>query len=210
MRPLLAPTLALATASLFALMSAAPRSAEASTGVARCAMPDGSYAYTNTACSSLGGKSAPLPAEVLNRIQRERRYEAELTGQPLVDDGLLGEAVAVGARRPLAGGCATSPQQLAVDLRASMAQGDVNRIAESFDWAGMPHKQAMHVMAQLETLGGKAVVDAEYFDATIGMESAIDEGASGMMQVMLDASGVRTVADFDVRRTSGCYFLRYA
>ena len=39
---LLAPTLALATASLFALMSAAPRSAEASTGVARCAMPDGS------------------------------------------------------------------------------------------------------------------------------------------------------------------------
>ena len=209
MRPLLAPTLALATATLVALMSAAPRSAEASTGVARCAMPDGSYAYTNTACSSLGGKSAPLPADVLNRIQRERRYEAQLTGQPMVDDGLLDQAVAVAPRRPLAGGCATTPQQLAMDLRASVAQGDVNRIAESFDWAGMPHRQAMQVMARIETLGGQAVLDAEYFDATIGL-GALDDAASGMMQVVLDDAGARTVADFDVRRTSGCYFLRYA
>jgi len=53
-----------------------------------------------------------------------------------------------------------------------MAQGDVNRIAESFDWAGMPHAQAM--------------------------------------QVMLEQGGAQTVSDFDVRRTSGCYFLRYA
>lgn len=209
MRPLLAPALALATASLFALASTAPGTAEASTGVARCAMPDGSYAYTNIACSSLGGTSAPMPAEVLNRIQRERRYEAELTGEPLVEHGLLGEAMAVvDAPRPLAVGCATSPQQLAINLRSSMAQGDVNRIAESFDWAGMQHKQAMQVMGRLETLGGKTVLDAEYFDATIG-PGALDEAAGGMMQVVLEDGGLRTVADFDVRRTSGCYFLRY-
>jgi hypothetical protein len=209
MRPLLAPSLALATASLFALMAAAPRTADAAAGVARCAMPDGSHAYTNTACSSMGGKSAPLPADVLNRIQSERRYEAELTGQPLVENSLLPATAAIGERRPLAGGCAATPQQLAVDLRASMTLGDVNRIAESFDWAGMPHKQAMQVMARIEGLGELALVDAEYFDASIGMD-ALQDDAGGMMQVTLDQSGMRTVADFDVRRTSGCYFLRYA
>lgn len=209
MRPLLAPTLALATASLFAVLSTAPYSANASTGVARCAMPDGTYAYTNTACSGMGGKAVPLPAEVLNRIKRERRYEAQVTGEPLADDGMLPQMAAVGARRPLASGCAETPQQLALDLRASMAQGDVNRIAESFDWAGMPHAQAMQVMQQLERLGQQTLVDAEYFDATIGL-GAVDGAASGMMQVMLEHGGAQTVSDFDVRRSSGCYFLRYA
>lgn len=117
---------------------------------------------------------------------------------------------ATGTRRPLAGGCAATPQQLALDLRASMAQGDVNRIAESFDWAGMPHAQAMQVMARIERLGGQAVLDAEYFDATISLDGAVDDAATGMMQVMLEHGGARTVAGFDVRRTSDCYFLRYA
>lgn len=209
MRPLLASALAIATASVLALVSAAPVTAVAATGVLRCAMPDGSYAYTNTACSSMGGKAVPLPADVLNRIERERRYESAITGEPLADTGLLASAAPSGARRPLNSGCAASPEQLARDLQSSMAMGDVNRIAESFDWAGMQHASAMQVMSRLERLGGQAMVDAEYFDATIGM-GAIEAGASGVMQVVLENSGARTVADFDVRRASGCYFLRYA
>lgn len=209
MRTLLASALAIATASILALVSAAPVTAEASTGVLRCAMPDGSFAYTNAACTSMGGKAVPLPAEVLNRIERERRYESALTGEPLVDTGLLASAAPSGARRPMSSGCAATPEQLARDLQASMAMGDVNRMAESFDWAGMQHASAMQVMARLERLGGQALVDAEYFDATIGI-GAVDAAASGVMQVVLDDAGARTVADFDVRRSSGCYFLRYA
>jgi dTMP kinase len=144
-----------------------------------------------------------------DRIERERRYESALTGEPLVDTGLLASAAPSGARRPMSSGCAATPEQLARDLQASMAMGDVNRMAESFDWAGMQHASAMQVMARLERLGVQALVDAEYFDATIGI-GAVDAAASGVMQVVLDDAGARTVADFDVRRSSGCYFLRYA
>lgn len=209
MRTLLVPALALATASAVALISAAPRSAEASAGVARCAMPDGSYAYTSTACSSLGGTHEALPAEVLNRIRRERRLESQLAGTPMVENGLLAAApVASAARRPQGQGCATTPHQLAIDLRASMAMGDVNRIAESFDWAGMSHGQAMQAMARIERLGGLALVDAEYFDATFGIAAA-GSGDRGTLQVILLDAGMQKVADFDVRRDSGCYFVRH-
>lgn len=209
MRTLLVSTLALATASAVALISAAPRSAEASTGIARCAMPDGTYAYTSTACSSLGGTHEALPAEVLNRIQRERRHESQLTGAPMVENGLLATApVASAARRPQGQGCAITPQQLAVDLRASLAMADVNRIAESFDWAGMSHGQAMQAMARIERLGGLVLVDAEYFDATFGIAAA-GPGDGGTLQVILQDAGTQKVADFDVRRDSGCYFVRH-
>ncbi|QDH69250.1 hypothetical protein [Marilutibacter alkalisoli] len=209
MRALLVSTLAFATTFAVALSSAAPRGAQAATGVARCAMPDGTHAYTDTGCRSLGGAHVILSTELLNRIRRERRHESRLTGEPLVEHGLLAGSVAVAARRPLAHGCATTPRQLALDLRASVVLGNVNRIAESFDWAGMSHNQAMQVMTRIEQLVGLAVVDAEYFGATMGM-GAPEAGDSGTMQVILQDASMQKVADFDVRRDSGCYFLRHA
>ncbi|TDK27354.1 hypothetical protein E2F46_03955 [Luteimonas aestuarii] len=208
MRLLLMSTLAFACASAIALLSAAPRAANASTGVARCAMPDGTHAYSDTSCSSLGGHHAPLPADVLNRIQRERRAEAQLRGEAPFESGFVARQPrdAAPARRPLSQGCATTPRQLALDLHASMALGDANRIAESFDWAGMSHAQAMQMMARIERLGGLAVVDAEYFGASFGMAAMADE-AGGTLQVILQDAHAQTVADFDVRRSTGCYFL---
>ncbi len=208
MRTLLASFLAFATASAITLVSM-PRSAGAATGVARCAMPDGSYAYTGSACSALGGEHVALPVEVQNRIRRERVHEAQLAGAPLVASGLLSGPAFASAPRPKGQGCATTPRQLAADLRVSMAQGDVNRIAESFDWAGMSHDRAIQVMSRLERLGGVALVDAEYFGA--GPDgSAAAAGPGGTLQVVLDEAGEHRVADFDVRRDSGCYFLRHA
>ncbi len=191
----------LACAMSTCALSVTPGNAEAATGIARCAMPDGTHAYTNVACSRLGGRHVALSAEVQNRIRREQRREAELTGMSLPPAGLLAESQR-GSRRPKGQGCATSPRELAVDLRASMAQGDVNRIAESFDWAGMRHRQAMRVMAQLTRLGRAALVDAEFFGST-------PSAGDGTLQVLLEEAGRQKVADFDVRRHRGCYFLQH-
>ncbi len=202
MRPLLS---VLACAAVASALPSIPGDAEAATGVARCAMPDGTFAYTNVACSRLGGRHVALSAEFQNRIRREQRREAQLTGTPLPPAGMFATARAGEPRRPKGQGCATTPRQLAVDLRASMAQGDVNRIAESFDWAGVSHGRAMQMMKRLGRLGGVALVDAEYFGGTIGAGAAGD----GTLQVVLEEAGTQKVADFDVRRHGGCYFLQH-
>ena len=204
MRPL---TPVLAATFLLAALPSIPQRAEATTGVLRCQMPDGTTLYTNKACSDHGGKAMPLPAEVLDRIARERRYEASLSATP---EDLLGNdaprMAQAGPRRAVASGCARDPEQLALDLQASLALGDVNRVAESFDWAGMRNQQAQSIMDELGRLTAReALVDAEFFEAQLG---ASDE--SGLMQVTFENDGVTRVDDFEVSLDSGCYFLRYA
>ncbi len=204
MRPF---TSALAATLLLAALPSIPQGAHASTGVLRCQMPDGTSLYTNKACSDLGGKAVPLPADVLDRIARERRYEARLAGVP--EDMLADVAprmAQAGQRRPVAGGCARDPQQLALDLQAALALGDVNRVAESFDWAGMRHRQAQSIMDELGRMTAReTLVDAEFFDAQLG---AIDE--AGLMQVTFESDGATRVDAFEVSLDSDCYFLRYA
>ena len=203
MRPILSLA-ACATLCTWALV-AVPHDAEAATGIARCAMPDGTFAYTNVACGSLGGRHVGLPADVQNRIRREQYREAELTGTALPPKGLLATSPLSASSRPKGQSCATTPQQLAVDLRASMAQGNVNRIAESFDWVGMSHAQAMQMMTRLKRLGGVSLVDAEYFGSAPGLRTA----GGGTLQVVLEEAGVQKVTDFDIRRHEGCYFLQH-
>lgn len=204
---------AIAAAILLAALPAVPQRAEANTGVLRCQMPDGTSVYTNKACSALGAKATPLSGEVLNRIEREQRHEARLNGIEPTEDPL--QPMQASVRRSVQGGCAGSPQQLAADLAASVAMRDVNRVAESFDWAGMQNAQAQRVMSKLERLSEQVVTDAEYFDASIGGEVMLADaggstsGSAGLMQVTLDNGNGTSVMDFDVQRNQGCYFLRY-
>lgn len=206
-------TSALTAAFLLAALPALPQRAEANTGVLRCQMPDGTSVYTNKACSAFGAKATPLSGEVLNRIEREQRHEARLTGIEPAEDML--QPMQASVRRSPQMGCAGTPEQLASDLAASVAMHDVNRLAESFDWAGMQNAQAQQVMSRLERLSEQVVTDAEYFDATIGGQlmfadagGAVD-GAAGLMQVTFDNGDGTSVMDFDVQRDKGCYFLRY-
>lgn len=207
------PASALAAAILFATLPAVPQRAEANTGVLRCQMPDGTSVYTNKACSAFGAKAMPLSGEVLNRIEREQRREARLTGIEPSEVPL--QPVQASVRRSVQHGCADSPQQLAADLAASVAMRDVNRVAESFDWAGMPNAKAQRVMSNLERLSVQVVQDAEYFDATISGQlivadaGAASHGPAGLMQVTFDNGKSTTVMDFEVLRDEGCYFLRY-
>lgn len=204
---------AIAAAILLAALPAVPQRVEANTGVLRCQMPDGTSVYTNKACSALGAEATPLSGEVLNRIEREQRHEARLNGIEPTEDPL--QPMQASVRRSVQGGCAGSPQQLSADLAASVAMRDVNRVAESFDWAGMQNAQAQRVMSKLERLSEQVVTDAEYFDASIGGQVLFaDAGVStsssaGLMQVTLDNGDGTSVMDFDVQRNQGCYFLRY-
>lgn len=204
---------AIAAAILLAALPTVPQRAEANTGVLRCKMPDGTSVYTNKACSAFGAKATPLSAEVLNRIEREQRYEARLTGIEPAADPL--QTIQASVRRAPQSGCADSPQQLAADLAASVAMRDVNRVAESFDWAGMQNAQAQRVMMKLEGLATQTISNAEYFDATIGGQTMFadaggaSDGPAGLMQVTFDNGDGTVVLDFDVQRDQGCYFLRY-
>lgn len=204
---------AIAAAILLTVLPTVPQRAEANTGVLRCQMPDGTSVYTNKACSAFGAKATPLSGEMLNRIEREQRHEARLTGIEPAADPL--QPMQASVRRSVQRGCAGSPEQLAADLAASMALRDVNRIAESFDWAGMQNAQAQRVMSKLERLSVQTMRDAEYFDASIGGQvmfadaSGSADGAAGLMQVTFDNDAGTSVMDFDVQRDDGCYFLRY-
>lgn len=203
-----------ATMMLAALPTVAPR-VEAKTGVLRCQMSDGSYAYSNKACSAFGAKAMPLPADVLNRIEGDQRREARLSGVELADTSSTSMPLQVGVRRAVQRGCAADPHQLAADLAASVAMHDVNRVAESFDWAGMSNAQAQRLMSRLERLSTQVVMDSEYFDATFGGQMMVadaggaSDGSAGQMQVTLADGDSQSVLDFDVRRDEGCYFLKY-
>lgn len=208
---------ALLTALALAVLPSVPQPAQAGAGVVRCAMPDGSYAYSNKACSAFGATSAPLSGEVLNRIERERRREASLTG---VDPGFVSTTASatppVTARRSLLGGCANSTQQLAMDLQAAVATGDVNRVAESYHWAGMGNAAAQRIMLRLEQLASRPMLSVEYFDANIGglasfadAAAPVADGDAGMIQALVSAGAGTQVVDFSVKRHAGCYFVRY-
>jgi len=207
------PTSMLAATLMIAALPMVAPSVEAKTGVLRCQMADGTYAYTNKACGAFGAKSIPLSGEVLNRIERDQRREARLNG---VDDAQASPMpLQVGMRRSVQRGCAADPGRFAADRTGSGGWGDVNRVAESFDWAGMSHAQAQRVMARLERLSTQVVVDAEYFDGSIGGQvlfadagGGID-GSAGQMQVTVADGPRESVLDFAVRRDEGCYFLQY-
>mgnify|MGYP006376866509 CR=1 FL=1 len=208
---ILPTSLLTATLVLAALPMVAPR-VEAKTGVLRCQMSDGSHAYSNKACSAFGAKAMPLPADVLNRIESDQRREARLRGIELAD--APSKPLQVGVRHAVQRGCADDPRQLSADLTASVAMRDVNRVAESFDWEGMSNAQAQRVMSRLERLSTQVVVDAEYFDASIGGHVMLadagrgDGGSAGQMQVTFADGNNESTLVFGVRRDEGCYFLK--
>ena len=218
MRAVLASA-SLAAAIAIAVLPALPQPAFA-TSVLRCEMPDGTRMYTNKSCASFGARSTPMDAVVLSRIKSDQRRQVRITAEQQGEDvdAALAELDAdrlvnrvVPVRRPVSSGCAASPQQLAIDLQASMAAGDVNRVAESFDWAGMRNDQAQRIMRQLELMAASQdVVDADYFEASISYGGAMSDDR-GLMQLTLASAGnATTVDDYEVTQEKGCYFLRYA
>jgi len=207
----------LATFAATLLLSSLPAPAplHAASAILRCRSPQGTLVYTDKACGAFGAKAAPIPGELLGRIYRD---EARFGND--VDSSIATGTVASIGRRSASGGCARTPTQLAMDLRGSLALGDVNRVAESYHWVGMTSRQGERTLDRLQRLIGKPVLDSHYFDARIGAASD-DDGAmiasnddaiggdAGMLQLVLGDDDTRSAIDFDVHRYAGCYFVTF-
>lgn len=206
-----------------------PMPATATDVILRCQAPDGSIGYTDKSCAVFGAKAVPLPDELTSRLAyeaaAERGWDADAgvaaSGSELAAyDTYI--APAPGMRSP-ASGCARSPVQLAMDVHAALAIGDVNRLAESYHFAGMSSRDGERTLDRLQTLIGQPVLDSQYYDtsiATTGIagfgDAAMVAGpqrttnAGGTLQVVLgNGDHAASTVDFKVQRYAGCYFMRF-
>ena len=182
--------------------------------IQRCEASDGNAIYTDKPCAAFRAQPSRLSDDLNIRLaiaEAENRRNGidshDLTLGAYRDASEPLRATIPGRRSPSAG-CARSPQQLSRDLVGAFAQHDVNRVAESYHWAGMSHRQALPVMKQLEHLAAQPLADARFLSAWIGSgEQALAQmpADAGLMQLVF-ADGGR-ILDFEVRRYSGCYFI---
>ena len=183
--------------------------------VERCAASDGTSIYTDKPCTLLGAQPAPLPGSLLARLASER-HVAQLQGD---DPAPVAPGAAVpppATRRSAAAGCARTPQQLAADLRGSLALGDVNRLAESYHWVGMSYRQGERTLDRLARLIGRQALDSRYYAAQVaslsdaGLPDADARGGDGgILQLVLAGRGAPSVVEFAVHRYAGCYFVSF-
>lgn len=217
-------SLVVAAATVFLATAPASSPLEAAAALQRCKSSDGGLVYTDKGCAALGAESLPIPGDLLSRIAREESTDARHNGTDVsaLPDNVMTSSYPVSARRGATSGCARTPTQLSMDLAGALALGDVNRVAESYHWAGMSTRQGERTLDRLQHLTGRQVVDSHYYDARItssdgfadagtllASSSADVGGDAGILQVMLDDDGVRSAIDFDVHKYAGCYFVSF-
>lgn len=195
---------------MLAAVIALPPAAHSGTTLQRCEAADGVTVYTDQACAAIGAIARPMSAELLTRVARE-----QAPGPGLQPAG-MSAAVAADSTARRALGCARSTTQLAIELEGAIALGDVNRLAESYHWAGLSHANGQRILQQLDALASQPLAQAHYLDARIGGdlhyasagESGVG-GSAGAMQLIVGDEVARSVTRFDVERYHGCYFVRF-
>ncbi|RNF85958.1 hypothetical protein [Montanilutibacter psychrotolerans] len=197
----------------------APRPADATTGIARCEASDGTIAYTDLACSTLDATHTPIEGELLSRIVSDEARATSTTGNATADTVLRTSAISAPGRRSLTSGCARSTTQLEMDLHGSLALGDINRLAESYHWAGLSHRDGRRIMDRLDGMFDEPLTHSHFFNAYIGDAQGLlamagraggdGDGDAGTMQLMFGRGTHATVTDFRVERYRDCYFIRY-
>ncbi len=125
------PRLALLASLLLACAWWWPTPAKAQ--VRQCIGGDGSLVYTDRKCADIGGRERP------------------------VADASTG----IGSTRLYRGGCARSVQDLVYSLSSAIQSGDANQIAGVYDWAGMSTANAYRLMARLEAIARRPLVDVQ-------------------------------------------------
>lgn len=179
----------------------------ASSGLQRCEHADGSIAYTDRACITLGARAMPLSGELLTRIGRDEAAHGRD-----IDFGDEQPVANTGRRSPISG-CARSTRQLSRDIQDSLALHSVNRLAESYHWVGKSHREAQQHMLRLERMATQRLKDAKYFDAQIGdapqfADASMAGPSTGIVQLTLGNGSAQHVMDLTVLQYSGCYFVR--
>jgi hypothetical protein len=183
-------------------------------GIQHCRAPDGSSVYTDKPCTFVGATPAAMSADLGMRIASEASREPAAYADDSQSDAIVPATQAIG-RRSLLGGCAHTPTQLAMDIQASLTQRDVNRLAESWQWAGMTQAQATPVMKRLERLSHAQLQSAHYYDAQMGFGMQLasaggdTDGRAGILQVSTGGEDGLQSLELNVERYAGCYFVRF-
>lgn len=123
----------LLAASLLAAVAIAPLlPAAAQAQVRRCTTPDGGTVYTDRSCGALGAV--------------ETRPQAGA-------DGSSGEALRY------RGGCSRRLQDLVFEVTAAIDARDTNRLARSYHWAGMGHRNGYALLDRLDAIARRPLLN---------------------------------------------------
>ncbi|AXK71318.1 hypothetical protein DWG18_02790 [Lysobacter sp. TY2-98] len=195
-------------------LPASPDVQAAYTGIQRCRAPDGTAVYTDKPCAMFGAHPEAMSQDLGMRLMSEASREPEAYADVNQSNAIAPSANT--GRRSLADGCARTPTQLAMDIQGSLAMRDVNRLAESWQWAGMTKQQALPVMKHLEQLTQERVMSTQYFDAQIGFglqlasnDRDTGDGRAGILQVSLVGKSAPQMLELNVERYAGCYFVKF-
>ena len=180
--------------------------------IQRCEAQDGNAIYTDKPCAVFEARPSRVSDDLAIRLSMAEASNYPDAGTSMsvgaYRDASEPMRVALPGRHSPAAGCARSPQQLSRDLVGAFALGDVNRVAESYYWVGLNHRQSLPVMKQLARLSAQPLSDARFLAAWIGSgetaAAAMPQDA-GLMQLVF--AGDARIVDFEVRRYSGCYFI---
>lgn len=112
------------------LALSAPAALPASAQVNACEQADGTSAYTDRGCTSVGAVAAVPRAPSLT-----------------------------GNRRAYRGGCARNLHELMFEMSTAIDARDANRLANVYHWAGMSGRAGYSVMDQLDTVVRRPLVD---------------------------------------------------
>jgi hypothetical protein len=102
--------------------------------VKRCIGADGTLVYTDRQCEDIGATDRAITPAMTGGS----------SGQPLHRNG-----------------CARSAQDLAYSLSSAIQSGDVNQIAGVYHWAGMSTSNGYRLMARLEAIAKRPLVDVQ-------------------------------------------------
>jgi len=177
-------------------------SAHASTHVSRCTTDGGVAVYTDGSCRAVGGRPAPMSANLLRGLAREGVLGGDANFRPTGTPPRAGGSGSTNERHQLGDAtCPRTPSELASRLRSSLGDGQVNRLASLYDWNGKSSREAKPILARLEQMSSRPLLDGQYF----GEGGSGDSG--GTVQLVQGALGAATVTEIPVNRVAGCLLL---
>jgi hypothetical protein len=172
----------------------------AGTHVSRCSSDGESAVYTDGSCRAVGGRPIPMSANLLRSLAREGALGGDTNFRPTGTPSRAGGSGSL--RNPQLGGatCPRTPAELASRLRSSLGDGQVNRLASLYDWNGKSSREAKPILARLERMSERPLIDGQYF-------SDPRSGEGGTVQLVTGAEGAATITEIPVSRRAGCLLL---
>ena len=170
--------------------------------VSRCASADGASIYTDGSCRAVGATPVPMSANLVRNLVREGALGGDENFRPTGTPPRAGGPGSTRERHQLGdAACPRTPAELASRLRSSLGDGQVNRLASLYDWSGKSSREAKPILARLERMSDRPLIDGQYFGGGLSPDSG------GTVQLVTGAPGAATVTEIPVNRRAGCLLL---